>query len=330
MLDPLRLGTKEQVVVETPHQRSNGERYEARMEVQFVRSETPPVFFAISEDVTERKAQQEQLQQALKMEAVGQLTGGLAHDFNNLLTVITGNLEMLAMRLEAKPDADAAELISDAEEAANMGAQLTNRLLAFARRQPLAPKMIDPNELVLDMSDLLRRTLGENIQISTVLAHHVSRTRVDPGQLQNALLNLTINARDAMPDGGSISIETANVELDEDALSATPDVAPGRYVAISVTDSGAGMSPDVLRHAMEPFFTTKEASAGTGLGLSMVYGVRQAVRRAPSDRERARSWHGGSPLPRSGGRRGRNPSLARERGYPAARSWRDRPSGRRR
>ena len=271
VLRPLRDGRQDQVVIETRQTRSNDESYEVRMQIALVRSESPPVFFSISEDITETRAQQEQLQQAVKMEAVGQLTGGLAHDFNNLLTVITGNLEMLGMRLGDRPEAG--ELIADAEEAADLGAQLTSRLLAFARRQPLAPKVIDANALVLDMSELLRRTLGERIRISTVLAHELRRTRVDPGQLQNALLNLAINSRDAMPEGGILTIETANLTLGERAASRRiRELEPGRYVTISVNDNGIGMPPEVARRAMEPFFSTKQAGGGTGLGLSMVYG----------------------------------------------------------
>lgn len=321
LLLPLREGQEDRLVIETLQTRRSGESYATRMQIQLVRNETPPVFFAISEDITERKAQQEQLQQALKMEAVGQLTGGLAHDFNNLLTVITGNLEMLAMQLG--DDSEAAELIADAEEAADMGGQLTNRLLAFARRQPLAPKVVDPNELVLDMSELLRRTLGESIRISTVLAHHVKRTRVDPGELQNALLNLAINARDAMPDGGGMTIETADALIDAQSFDAATELEPGPYIAISVTDNGSGMTPEVLRHAMEPFFSTKQAAAGTGLGLSMVYGfakqsgghlqiesepgrgttVRITLPAAEEDREPCRPGEPSDSLPQGRGER---------------------------
>lgn len=220
-------------------------------------------------DITEEQQRQQALQQAQKMEALGQLTGGVAHDFNNLLTVIVGSLEMLDSN---GVDADRKVLIAQAQEAAEFAAQLTKRLLAFARRQSLEPRIVDVNDLVLGMTGLLRRTLGEQIQISTVLENRVWRTRADPGQLENALLNLAINARDAMPDGGSLTIETANREFDDTATETRPDLNPGRYVMLTVTDSGGGMSAEIRRRAIEPFFTTKEPGAGTGLGLSMIFG----------------------------------------------------------
>ena len=269
-LDPLRTGALEQAVFETRHRRKSGETYEVRVQLQLVRTEAPPLFIAVVENVTEVKAREAQLQQAMKMEAVGQLTGGVAHDFNNLLTVILGNLEMLEIRMTA--DETTGGLLKEAQEAAELGAELTGRLLAFARRQPLAPKVIDVNALVLEMSELLRRTLGEAIQINTALANGLPQTCVDPGQLQNALLNLAINARDAMSGAGSLTIETRAAILDETYTLAHPDVPPGSYVELSVSDSGCGMAPDVQARAFEPFFTTKQSASGTGLGLSMVYG----------------------------------------------------------
>jgi CheY-like chemotaxis protein len=204
------------------------------------------------------------------MEAIGQLTGGIAHDFNNLLTVILGNLEMLGTRLKLK-DREASWL-NDAVETAQLGAQLTERLLAFGRRQPLRPLVTDLAELVSQSTHLLRRTLGERIEIRTVIGKDLYRPLVDPGQLQNALLNLAINARDAMPDGGQLTIEVANAEIDTDYARALGELRPGHYAVIAVTDNGAGMTPDVRDRAFEPFFTTKGAGTGTGLGLAMVYG----------------------------------------------------------
>jgi PAS domain S-box-containing protein len=269
LLRPLRDSTREQIVFETVHKRKDGSTYDIEVRLQLTRTETPQVFVAIIQDITELRAQQEQLRQAQKIEAVGQLTGGVAHDFNNLLTVITGNLELLEARVRKT---DQRALIVEARAAAELGASLTQQLLAFARRQPLNPKVIDLNKLVLSMSDWLRRALGEAIQIDTVLADDLRETFADPSQIENALLNLSINARDAMPKGGTLTIETANVELDEDYAASKADVSPGQYVMLSVSDTGHGISSEVKDRAFEPFFTTKEAKSGTGLGLSMVYG----------------------------------------------------------
>ncbi|MGI9486244.1 MAG: PAS domain S-box protein, partial [Geminicoccaceae bacterium] len=226
-------------------------------------------------DVTEQRTLQQQLLQAQKMEAIGQLTGGVAHDFNNLLTAILGNLEMLEAWHGGEERSRKA--ISQAQEAADLGAELTGRLLAFARRQPLDPKATSFSEIVFEMSDLLSRTLGETIEINTVLANPLDKALVDPTQLQNALLNLTINARDAMLDGGKLTIETANVTLDEDYARVYAEVNAGDYVLLSVTDTGIGMPPEIRDHVFEPFFTTKDVGKGSGLGLSMVYGfVKQS------------------------------------------------------
>jgi PAS domain S-box-containing protein len=269
LLKPLRDGTREQVVFETVHRRKDGSAYDVEVRLHFARAETPQVFVASIQDITEIRAHQEQLRQVQKMDAVGQLTGGVAHDFNNLLTVITGSLELLEAKVQQN---DQRQLISEAQEAAELGAKLTKQLLAFARRQPLDPKVIDLNELVMDMSDWLRRTLGETVQVKLVLAEDLNKTRVDPGQIENAILNLAINARDAMPNGGILTIETANIELDEDYATSRRDVSPGRYVVLSVTDNGSGIAPEVEERIFEPFFTTKEEKSGAGLGLSMVYG----------------------------------------------------------
>jgi len=249
-------------------QRKDGSSFPCELSVGEMRQGDSVAFVGILRDLSERKRIELELLHAHKLDAIGQLTGGIAHDFNNLLTVISGNLEMLD-GLVADPEQRA--LLAEARETTELGAQLTSRLLGFARRQALEPRVIDPNELVLDMSDLLRRTLGQSIRIGTVLANRLKPVRADPGQLQNALLNLALNGRDAMPEGGELVVETANAELDE-ADVAGAELAPGRYVAIAVTDSGGGMTPEIKAKAIEPFFTTKGSGAGTGLGLSMVYG----------------------------------------------------------
>ncbi len=195
------------------------------------------------------------------MEAVGQLTGGVAHDFNNLLTVVLGNLEMLEDRLADPGDM---ALLKDARDAALLGAELTRRLLAFGRRQPLRPRPVDPLEVVPAAVVLLRRTLGEMTELVTVLAPGLPPIMVDPGQLQNALLNLAINARDAMPGGGRLTIEAAEAELDADAAATRPGLRPGRYVVLAVADTGTGMTPEVRERAFEPFFTTKGPGPGPG------------------------------------------------------------------
>ncbi|MFW5681235.1 MAG: response regulator, partial [Pseudomonadota bacterium] len=220
-------------------------------------------------DVTESRTLDERLRQAQKMEAVGHLTGGVAHDFNNLLTVIIGNAEFLTEGLEGSP---LQELASMTAAAAERGAQLTSRLLAFARRQPLQPRAVDVDDLLRSLDALLRRTLPETIDIQLSRADGTWAAHVDPGQLEAAILNLAINARDAMPGGGSLTIETANAVLDADYARIQPESQPGAYVALTVTDTGSGMTPDVAARAFDPFFTTKPVGKGSGLGLSMVYG----------------------------------------------------------
>ena len=227
-------------------------------------------FAKITRDITEKKAAEEQLRQAQKMEAVGQLTGGVAHDFNNLLTVIMGNLENLDRILPPAPSTQ--RIIAAALRAASRAAMLTHRLLAFSRRQPLTPEVLSANKLVAGISELLRRTLGESILVETVLAGGLWPTLADGNQLENALINLAINARDAMPEGGKLTIETANTHLDEAYARMHEEVEPGQYVGIFVTDTGVGMARETVAHAFEPFFTTKEIGQGTGLGLSQVYG----------------------------------------------------------
>ncbi|RYY27565.1 MAG: PAS domain S-box protein [Sphingomonadales bacterium] len=214
----------------------------------------------------------EALRQSQKMEAVGQLTGGIAHDFNNLLQGITGSLEIIERRVSQGRLGEISRFLSGATTAANRAAALTHRLLAFSRRQPLDPRPVRANPLVASMEDLLRRTIGERVELELVLAGGLWLTLCDPNQLENALLNLVINARDAMPDGGKLTIETCNAHLDDAYAARQREVKPGQYICICVTDTGTGMSADTIAKAFEPFFTTKPIGQGTGLGLSMIYG----------------------------------------------------------
>jgi PAS domain S-box-containing protein len=223
-----------------------------------------------NQDITEQKQTEEQLRQAQKMEAVGQLTGGIAHDFNNLLAVILGNLELVQNEVEESEQGS--ECVQSAIEAAERGAGLTQRLLAFSRKQALQPASVDANALVQDMLELLRRTLGEQIDIELVRDADLWQCLVDSNQLENALLNLAINARDAMPTGGKLTITTSNSRIDDDYAASMPEVEAGHYVQISVNDTGSGMPEETQRRAFEPFYTTKDVGLGSGLGLSMVYG----------------------------------------------------------
>jgi PAS domain S-box-containing protein len=221
-------------------------------------------------DITERRRTEEQLRQAQKMEAIGNLTGGMAHDFNNLLGIIIGNLDLLRDRQHGDPDAD--ELSREALDAALRGADLTQRLLAFARRQPLKPARTDVNELIVRIVKLLERTLGEEVQITLDLNPQTWPVVVDPAQLESSLTNLATNARDAMLGGGRLKIGTRNRSLDADYAAQHAEVQPGDYAMIEVSDSGTGMPREVATHVFEPFYTTKEQGKGTGLGLSMVFG----------------------------------------------------------
>ncbi|HEX3973601.1 MAG TPA: ATP-binding protein [Stellaceae bacterium] len=229
----------------------------------------------VTDETKRREKIEESLRQSQKMEAIGQLTGGVAHDFNNLMTVVIGNLDIVKRQLPQHHEF--LRPIESALAGGTRAAQLTQRLLAFARSQPLDPRPLALNKLVAGMSDLLGRTLGEAIAIETVLAGGLWLAHVDSNQLENAVLNLAVNARDAMPDGGRLTIETANCHLDEAYAEMNVDVRPGQYVSISVTDTGKGMPPDISAKAFDPFFTTKERGHGTGLGLSQVYGfVKQS------------------------------------------------------
>jgi len=220
---------------------------------------------------------QQALRQAQKMEAIGQLTGGIAHDFNNLLTGILGSLDIVRRRMAANRSDDIPRFMDAASSSAQRAAALTHRLLAFARRQSLDTRPNDVNRLVVSMEDLFNRTLGEHVRLRSVLAADLWTALIDANQLESALLNLVINARDAMPDGGQLTIETANLQLDKGGAAQIDDAEPGDYVVVSVSDTGIGMSPDIAAKAMDPFFTTKPVGEGTGLGLSMIYGfVKQS------------------------------------------------------
>ena len=227
-------------------------------------------FVAVKEDITERKQMEEQLRQAQKMEAVGQLTGGIAHDFNNLLAIIIGNLQLLGERVSG--DAKTGEYLEDALWSARRGGELTHRLLAFARKQPLKPTVFDLNDVVQGMTELLRRTLGASIRIEESLAPNLSKAFADRGELERALVNLAVNSRDAMGSAGTLTLETRNAVLDEDYAEQHEEVTPGEYVLLAVADTGTGMPPEIMQRVFEPFFTTKEVGQGSGLGLSMVYG----------------------------------------------------------
>jgi two-component system NtrC family sensor kinase len=227
-------------------------------------------------EIVRRQATEEALRQAQKMEAVGRLTGGIAHDFNNLLTAIMGNLDLALRRLDGPERVRG--WLANCRQASERAATLVQRLLAFSRQHPLQVRSVDINRLVQGMSELLGRSIGETVTIETVLAGGLWNAAVDPNQLENAIVNLAVNARDAMPNGGRLTIETANCHLDEHYVeSAGEDVAPGQYVMVAVSDSGTGMTHEVMNRAFEPFFTTKPAGVGTGLGLSQVYGfVKQS------------------------------------------------------
>ncbi len=233
-------------------------------------------YFGLGLDISERHTLEESLRQSQKIDAVGQLTGGVAHDFNNLLGIVIGNLDFLAEELQN--NTELLELVHTATTAALSGADLNRQLLAFSRQQPLSPKVIDLNDRLSAMLGMLRRTLGETVEIESNLSDGLWLTDVDPAQVESALLNLAVNARDAMPEGGKLTIQTANVPLDDEYAAAQTDVTPGEYVMLALTDTGVGMTPDTLEHVFEPFFTTKEVGQGTGLGLSMVFGFAKQSR----------------------------------------------------
>jgi PAS domain S-box-containing protein len=264
--------------------RKDGSRFWAHVIIEPIRDDQGTVvgFAKITRDRTERREARlaleqarEALFQAQKMEAIGQLTGGIAHDFNNLLTVIIGGVDTARRIIEPNPRAERA--LGMARLAAERAGNLTSRLLAFSRRQPLQPVATDLNVLVRGMTEILHHALGERVELEGVLSPRLWSVEVDQNQLEAAVLNLAVNARDAMPEGGKLTIETANTRLDETYQETDTEVIPGQYVLLSVTDTGSGMPKDMLARVFEPFFTTKEAGKGTGLGLSMVYGfVKQS------------------------------------------------------
>lgn len=273
LVGPLYKGETDRLMFQSVHQRKDGTRYDADIVLQLSDAVIPPEFVAIIQDCTERNAMLAAVQQSQKMDSIGQLTGGIAHDFNNLLTVITGNLELLEM---CTKDSGSLELIEEARSASALGANLTSRLLSFARRSTLVPKRLNLNDVVLDISDLLKRSVGESISFHTILEPEIWPVKLDQSLLDSALMNLAINARDAMSGKGTLIIQTSNR-----ALSATEadlyGMASGNYTVISVTDTGTGISEDEVNQVFEPFYTTKSKSNGHGLGLSMVYGfVRQS------------------------------------------------------
>jgi PAS domain S-box-containing protein len=232
---------------------------------------TPDIFYTVGRDMTEDLRREEMLRQSQKMEAVGQLTGGLAHDFNNLLAGISGSLELIQARVAQGRTAEVSKFVTAAQGAANRAAALTHRLLAFSRRQTLAPKPTDVMKLVNGMGDLIARTVGPQIELETINAAGLWPSLIDPNQLENAILNLCINARDAMPEGGKITIETANRWMDSRSARER-GIEPGQYISVCVSDTGVGMPPEIQSKAFDPFFTTKPLGVGTGLGLSMIYG----------------------------------------------------------
>ena len=257
------------ISVENRYQRADGSW--CRLSWRAVSQPDQQLIYCIARDITAEHDREEQLRQSQKMEVVGQLTGGVAHDFNNLLTIIMGSLEMLQRGL-ANAEPKLARRVETALDAAGRAAALTHRLLAFSRRSPLEPKVLDVNRLLSGMSDMLHRTLGETVAVEIVTGAGLWQALADANQLENAILNLAVNARDAMPGGGHLSIETQNTYLDDTYAAAHADVPPGQYVLIAVTDTGTGMTPEIRAKVFEPFFTTKPPGQGTGLGLAQVYG----------------------------------------------------------
>ncbi|MDP1582426.1 MAG: PAS domain S-box protein [Bradyrhizobium sp.] len=255
--------------------RKDGSTFPMDLSVGEAKQDGEAIFVGIIHDLTERKRTEEQLVQAQKMETVGQLSGGIAHDFNNLLTVIVGNAELLSENL--KPRQDLKQLADDIGRAGDRGSELTQRLLAFGRRQILVPVEIECNALLDSMHKLLRRTLREDIEIKTDFDPDIPSAFADPAQLESAVLNIALNAQDAMPTGGRLTISTAKASLDDHYKSLHPEVMAGEYVLVAITDDGEGMPKEVIERVFEPFFTTKEVGKGSGLGLSMVYGfVKQS------------------------------------------------------
>jgi PAS domain S-box-containing protein len=266
---------------EVSGRRKDGTTFPLHLSVSEFEADGRRYFTGMVHDISDRmhveealRESERRLAQSQKMEAVGQLTGGIAHDFNNLLLVIAGNLELLEPRLN---DEESRSLLKEAQDAAGLGSKLTDQLLTFARRRHMDAHVIQLNDLVVSITDMLRRTLGEHITLSTSLARDVWATRADPAQFQSAFVNMAVNARDAMPQGGKLVVETRNIELDADHADYQSELQPGQYVQLSISDTGVGMEPEIRDRVFEPFFTTKEKGRGTGLGLAMVYGfVKQS------------------------------------------------------
>jgi PAS domain S-box-containing protein len=254
--------------------RKNGEEFPMSVGVGVIRTEHGVSFVETFTDLSELKMLEAQLMRSQRMDAIGQLTGGVAHDFNNVMTTIAGNLDLI----KGSGVSDEVDQFADgALRGVDRGASLTQRLLAFSRQQALAPVEADITDLVLGLQEMLGRTLGERIDLRIDHSPDLRHARIDPGQFENALVNLTINARDSMPDGGILDVELSNTVLDEAYASQQEDLSPGNYVMVAVSDNGTGMPPEILERVFEPFFTTKDAGAGSGLGMSMVYGfVKQS------------------------------------------------------
>jgi PAS domain S-box-containing protein len=265
---------------EVSGRRKDGTTFPLHLSVSEFSAEGRRYFTGMIHDLSDRKHVEEALREserrlahAQKMEAVGQLTGGIAHDFNNMLLVITGNLELLEPQLDREQQV----LLKDAQDAAMLGSKLTDQLLTFARRRHMDAQVIQLNDQVIGITDMLRRTLGEHVMLSTSLARDVWPIRADPGQFQSAIVNMAVNARDAMAQGGKLVIETRNMVLDAHHADFHPEIKPGEFVQLSICDTGSGMPPEIRDRVFEPFFTTKEMGHGTGLGLAMVYGfVKQS------------------------------------------------------
>ena len=264
------------LTLEGTHRRKDNATFPVEVRLGKFYSQGRPLFLALARDVTERKRLEEELLQAQKMEAIGRLAGGMAHDFNNLLTPIISYAELSART--RPPDDRLKTYLPEIRKAADHAADLTRQLLAFSRRQIIEPKVVELNDLVLNMDRMLRRLIGEDIELVTLPAPKLSLVEVDHGQIEQVLVNLVVNARDAMPDGGRLVIEIGDVDVVEENAPHHPPVAAGKYVTISVSDTGVGMTDEFRAHVFDPFYTTKEPGKGTGLGLSTCYGIVKQAR----------------------------------------------------